>query len=230
MPSCNQKYEINGSSSIKSLNGQRLYMKILQDGEWTKIDSSEIVHGSFEMSGKVDSVIMATLYMGNEAVMPVVLENGKINVIITDNHLHVDGTPLNNSLYAFIDNRDSFEQRLEEIDRKEARMIMDGEDFDNIQSKLNKQSEELVFEMNQYIKRFIKDNYDNVLGPNVFMMLCSSLPYPIMTPNLDEIINEAPSAFKANPLVENYLSTAEQNMKLIDEYQQMVLSNAVDNR
>lgn len=46
--------------------------------------------------------------------------------------------------------------------------------------------------MNDYVKEFISTNYDNVLGPGVFMMLCSSMPYPIMTPQIDEIISNAP--------------------------------------
>lgn len=230
LSSCNQNYEINGSSSIKSLDGQMLYMKILHDGEWTKIDSSEIVHGSFKMNGHVDSTMMATLYMGTEAVMPVVLEKGKINIVIKDDHLHVDGTPLNNALYTFIDKRNSFEQKLEDIDRSEARMIMNGGDIDEIQATLNKESDDLFREMNLYIKNFISGNYDNVLGPNVFLMLCSTLPYPIMTPQIDDIINDAPYSFRSNDLVKDFLSKARQNMELIDEYQRMQLNPSIDNR
>ena len=37
-----------------------------------------------------------------------------------------------------------------------------------------RQGETLVEEMNNYVKQFIIDNNENVLGPSVFMMMCST--------------------------------------------------------
>ena len=75
--------------------------------------------------------------------------------------------------------------------------------------------------MNQYEKTFISTNYEKVLGPNVFIMLCSSLPYPIMTPQIDDIIKDAPYSFKSNKLVREFLSKAKENMKLIEEHKRL---------
>ena len=136
--------------------------------------------------------------------------------------MHVSGTPLNDELYQFIDKRNSFEMKLEDIDRKEARMIMDGEAVEEIQTQLNLESEHVFQELNDYIKSFITNNYDNVLGANVFMMLCNTLPYPIMTPQIEDILENAPNTFKSNSLVKEFITTASQNMELIDEYQRMV--------
>ena len=63
--------------------------------------------------------------------------------------------------------------------------------------------------------------YENVLGPNVFIMLCSSLPYPIMTPQIDDIIKDAPYSFKSNKMVREFLTKAKENMQLIEEHQRM---------
>ena len=71
------------------------------------------------------------------------------------------------------------------------------------------------------VKTFISTNYENVLGPNVFIMLCSSLPYPIMTPQIDDIIKDAPYSFKSNKLVREFLSKAKENMKLIEEHKRL---------
>ena len=60
--SCSRKYKIEGASSVTSLDGKMLFIKVLQNGEWLNIDSAEVVHGLFSMKGKVDSVVMATLY------------------------------------------------------------------------------------------------------------------------------------------------------------------------
>ena len=75
--------------------------------------------------------------------------------------------------------------------------------------------------MNGYVKQFIIDNYENVLGPSVFMMMCSTLPYPIMTPQIEDIMRTAPLEFKKNELVKAFLSKAKENMQLIEEHQRV---------
>ena len=75
--------------------------------------------------------------------------------------------------------------------------------------------------MNGYVKQFIIDNYENVLGPSVFMMMCSTLPYPIMTPQIEDIMRTAPLELKKNELVKAFLSKAKENMQLIEEHQRV---------
>lgn len=206
---------------MNSLDGRMLYLKILRDGEWVKMDSAEVVHGLFSMKGKVDSVQMATLYMDDESIMPIVLESGKITVTISNTDLKAVGTSLNAALYDFIAKRNALEVSIEELEQKETRMVMDGADLEEIHSQLMVEGDSLMNEMNRYVKKFISDNYENVLGPSVFMMLCSSLPYPIMTPQIDDIIKDAPYSFKSNKLVREFLSKAKENMKLIEEHQRL---------
>ena len=198
-----------------------LYLKSLNDGEWIKLDSAEVVHGLFSMKGKIDSVQMVTLYMDNESIMPIVLENGKIKVTISNTDLKAVGTPLNAALYEFIDKRNRLEESISELEQRETRMVMDGGDLEEIHSRLIVEGDSLMKEMNQYVKNFISTNYENVLGPSVFMMLCSSLPYPVMTPQIDDIIKDAPYSFKSNKLVREFLSKARENMKLIEEHQRL---------
>ena len=124
--SCSRKYKVEGVSSVTSLDGKMLYLKTLRDGQWIAIDSAEVVHGLFSTSGPSDSVMMVTLYMNDEAIMPLVLENGKIEVSISNSQLTAKGTPLNNALYEFIEKRNSLELKIEELEKKEARMVLDG--------------------------------------------------------------------------------------------------------
>ena len=180
LASCTSKYKIEGTSSVNSLDGKMLYLKSLRDGEWVKLDSAEVVHGLFSMKGKMDSVQMVTLYMDEESIMPIVLESGKITVTISNTDLKAVGTSLNNALYEFISKRNQLEESISELEQKETRMVLDGGDLDEIHSQLVVEGDSLMQAMNQYVKTFISDNYENVLGPSVFMMLCSSLPYPII--------------------------------------------------
>ena len=227
--SCSRKYKVEGVSSVTSLDGKMLYLKTLRDGQWIAIDSAEVVHGLFSTSGPSDSVMMVTLYMNDEAIMPLVLENGKIEVSISNSQLTAKGTPLNNALNEFIEKRNSLELKIEELEKKEARMVLDGAALDDIHEQLTQEGESLVKEMNDYIKEFISTNYENVLGPSVFMMMCSTLPYPIMTPQIEDIIRTAPQTFKSSPLVREFLDKAKENMKLIEEHRRMEESGKINN-
>ena len=219
--SCSRGYRIEGQSSVTSLDGKMLYLKTLQDGDWVAVDSAEVIHGLFKMKGPVDSVRMVTLYMGDEGLMLLVLENGHIRVDIANVQMKAEGTPLNDKLYEFIDKRNALELAIEEVDRKEARMVLDGVALDDIHDQLQQESDSLVGAMNTYLKQFIADNYENVLGPSVFMMMCSTLPYPVMTPNIEAILKDAPASFKDNVLVKDYVSKAKENMKLIEEHKRL---------
>ncbi len=222
LSSCNHAYDIQGISSIRSLDGYKVYINIYEDGKWKKVDSTEIVHGKFSMKGEVDSVMFATLFMGGEAIMPVILEKGKINVRITDNILDVKGTHLNNALHQFFKNRISFEKRFEEIHEREYKSIVTGDNYESLQKTFKDENEAVLNEMNDYMIGFIKENYENVIGPNMFMFLCSSLPYPVINQQIEEIIKDAPSCFVENQLVKEFMLKANQNMKLIYEHQSLI--------
>ncbi len=219
--SCTKKYKIEGSSSITSLDGKMLFLKSYKGGQWINVDSADVIHGLFTMKGKVDSAMLVTLYIDGESIMPLVLEDGKMDVSITDSQLDARGTPLNDALYSFLAKRNAFELGISELDSKEARMVMDGADLTEVHDQLSKENAILVKKMNDYVKDFISTNYNNVLGPGVFMMLCSSLPYPVMTPQIEEIINNAPPTFQNNPLIRDFLVKAKENMQLIDEHRRM---------
>ncbi len=227
LTSCGRKYKIEGSSSVTSLDGKMLFLKVLRGEEWIVVDSAEVIHGIFEMGGPVDSAEMATLYMDQEGIMPLVLEKGKIEITISNTQLTVKGTPLNDKLYGFIDKRNDLEEKIEELERKEARMVLDGGNLEEVRGQLKQEVDAFVKEMNDYVKQFITDNFENVLGPSVFMMMCSTLPYPVMTPQIEDIMRTAPLTFKDNALVKKFLSDAKENMKLIEE-QHRLLQNTVN--
>lgn len=145
----------------------------------------------------------------------------QIVVSISNTQLIAKGTPLNDKLYEFIDKRNSLEVKIEELERKEARMVLDGANLDDVHGQLAKEGETLVKEMNDYVRQFIVDNFENVLGPSVFMMMCSTLPYPVMTPQIEDIMRTAPLSFKENTLVKDFLTKAKENMQLIEEQKRM---------
>ena len=108
-------------------------------------------------------------------------------------------------------------------------MVMEGADLADIHEQLTKEGEALVDDMNRYVKKFISDNYETVLGPSVFMMLCSNLPYQIMTPQIEDIMKDAPYSFRMNKMVKEFISKAKENMQLIEEHQRLEQNVSVGN-
>lgn len=212
LTACN-KYTIEGTSSVSSLDGKMLFIKVWDKERMLDMDSCEIVHGKFAMSGEVDSVVMATLYMDDRPMMPLVIERGNIRVTIDDLKLTASGTDLNDKLSGFIDRQNSVSSRAEELSHKESQMIMDGKDPAEIQAMVHAEEEKLSNEMNKLIKDFITGNYDNVLSTGVFMILCSNMPYPAMTPQIEELLDKAPDSFKEHPFIKEFVATAEENMR-----------------
>ena len=90
---------------------------------------------------------------------------------------------------------------------------MDGKSLDEVEAEMQKQRENLSKEMDALVKTFIQDNYNNVLGPGIFIMLCNGFPYPLVTPLIEEIVDDAPESFKNNRMVKTYMDAARENMK-----------------
>ena len=215
--SCASEYQIKGSSSVSRLDGKMLFIKVPQGDEMINIDSAEVIHGEFVMNGVVDSVMIGSLYMDDLIIMPFVVEKGHIDIQIGNARITVSGTSLNDCLYEFIGKKNSLDDRAYELERMESRMIMDGKGSDEIEMEMNKEREKLSEEMNALAKEFIQTNYENVLGPGVFIMLCNSFPYPVVTPVVDEIVKEAPECFQNHPMVKEYMTVARENMERLKQ-------------
>ncbi len=209
MTSCAESYNIEGSSSLSSLDGSKLYLKAVKDGKVQNIDSCEVVHGKFRFSGMLDTVKMVNLFMDERSLMmPIVLETGDIRVRIEDASRQVSGTPLNDVLYQFIDQHNQMESRMNELGHRESQMLLDGIDEQVINEQLSIEAAQIAQEEDSLVTNFIVDNFDNVLGPGVFMMITAGFEYPILTPQIEHIMTKATETFKNDPYVREYYKTA----------------------
>lgn len=213
LTSCVGSYDIKGTSSIQTLDGRMLYLKVVKNNELKNVDSCDIIHGQFHFNGIADTVQMANLFMDDESIMPVVLEKGDIIIKLDNTEQVVGGTPLNDKLYEFIDKRSQLDNQMNELGHKESQMIMNGGNIDEIRMKLNEEANDITKKEDMLETSFIIDNFDNVLGPGVFMMLCSGYKYPILTPQIEDIMSKATDKFKNNPFVMDYYRTACENMQ-----------------
>ena len=212
MASCAKSYNVQGSSSISSLDGSKLYLKAVKNNELKSIDSCDIVHGQFHFSGILDTVRMANLFMDDQSLMPVVLEEGEIVIKIDNAAQSVGGTPLNDKLYKFIDKHKQLDNRMSELSHKQSQMMLEGVDELTINEQLNAEAEKIAAEEDKLVTSFIVENFDNVLGPGVFMMITSGFNVPVLTPQIEDIMSKATDKFKNDPYVKEYYQVASENM------------------
>ena len=212
MASCAKSYNVQGSSSISSLDGSKLYLKAVKNNELNSIDSCDIVHGQFHFSGILDTVRMANLFMDDQSLMPVVLEEGEIVIKIDNAAQSVGGTPLNDKLYKFIDKHKQLDNRMSELSHRQSQMMLEGVDELTINEHLNAEAEKIATEEDKLVTSFIVENFDNVLGPGVFMMITSGFNVPVLTPQIEDIMSKATEKFKNDPYVKEYYQVASDNM------------------
>jgi hypothetical protein len=170
-----------------------------------------VVHGEFHFAGLLDTVRMVSLFMDDESIMPFVLEEGEIVIRIENAVQSVSGTPLNDTLYVFVDKHNQLSNRMAELSHRQRQMLLDGIDWEQINRQLSAEADEIALEEDQLVTKFICDNFDNVLGPGIFMMITSQYRYPVLTPQIEEIMSKATDHFKNDPYVRDYYQTAQEN-------------------
>ncbi len=208
LASCAEQYNIQGSSSVARLDGSKLYLKALKENKLQSIDSCEVVHGKFKFAGLFDTTLMASLYMDEQSIMPLVVEQGNISVRIDDVQQSVSGTPLNELLYDFLEKHNQMDNQMVELSHRESQMLLDGIDEETIGKQLTIEAQTIAARMDSLETHFIIDNFDNVLGPGIFMMVTSRYQYPILTPQIEELMSKATDKFKNDAYVSNYYREA----------------------
>lgn len=217
LTSCAEQYNIAGNTSAAFLDGRMLYLRVSPDGvQENCVDSCEVIHGRFNFIGDVDSIVLAQIYMDEQSMMPLVIENAKLTVQVDNVGQSVMGGPLNEALYAFLQKKNRIENEMWEVEHTGIRMLRDGKSPEEVKEKLNPKVERLNRKLEELETKFIMDNYDNVLGPGFFIQICNQYPYPVMTEQIRKIVKKAPPSFLCHPYISHYVRTAQKNMHLIE--------------
>ena len=214
--SCASSYNIQGSSNVATLDGQKLYLKVLKDNDFKKIDSCDVVHGIFNFTGSVDSVRIASIFMDEESVLPVVLERGDISIKIDNTQQIVSGTPLNDKLFRFLNKYNQLKSQEAELVHKHDQAIMNGLNMDVVNARLAAESMAISQQEDSLITGFVTENFDNVLGPGVFMMVTIAYRYPELTPWIEDIMSKATDRFKNDQYVKDYYKKAQENQQIMN--------------
>jgi hypothetical protein len=146
--------------------------------------------------------------MDDESILPIVVEKGEIEIKIDNASQRVSGTPLNEKLYEFITLHNQLNNEMNELSHRQSQMLLDGIDEDEINQQLTVEAAVIAQKEDSLVTNFIVENFDNVLGPGVFMMMTSTYPYPVLTPQIEDIMSKATKKFKSDAYVSEYYKTA----------------------
>ncbi len=215
--SCADSYVISGTSNVSTLDGQKLSLKVLKNNEFKSLDSCDIVHGKFSFSGAVDSVCMGLIDLGQDNMpLPLVVEGGDINVKIDNAQMLVSGTPLNDKLFSFLSKYNQLENQKLELVHRHDQGIMNGQDMDVVNRKLNAEAARISEQEDKLVTGFVTENFDNVLGPGVFFLITAGNDYPMLSPWIEDIMSKATDKFKNDPYVKDYYEKAQENEQIMN--------------
>ena len=215
LASCSSTFNIQGTSDVQNLDGRMLYLKAVKDDQLKNIDSCDVVHGQFTFKGTLDTVKVGALYIDDESIMPIVLEDGEIVIQFNTAKQTCTGTPLNDSLAAFIERYNRISNQIADLGHQQSRAIMDGEDMDVVNHKLSQKAAMLDQECDKIVTTFIEDNFDNILGPYVFQMVTSAMEIPLTNAWIDALMTKATPKFKNDPYVKEFMQAAERNQAIM---------------
>lgn len=201
-----ESYVIKGTSSVSQLDGRKMYLKVLKNKELTNFDSCEVVHGKFQFSGAFDTIQMASIYMDDQSLLPVVVEKGDISVSIDNGKQKVSGTPLNDKLYAFLEQVTRLQNQIQELDHRYNQMLLDGIDETEANRTLAGEFNVIMHQEDSLVTNFVTSNFENLLAPFVFVQMASSVP------QVEQIMTNAPETFKNNPTVSEFYKSVTESM------------------
>ena len=213
--SCGSTYNITGTSNVSMMDGQKLYLQVLDDDNWKNTDSCDVVHGEFAFAGRIDSARWARIYLNDEAPtgIPLILEDGDIAVKINDtpSTTTCTGTPLNNKLNEFLRSYYQIENDREALTSRHSQYIMNGLSEDEANRRVAGAYNRLDERIDDLVMKYVTENFDNVLGPGLFIMVAQSLyPQPVLTSWVEDVMSKATSKFKSNHYVKEYMDAAQQ--------------------
>ena len=212
--SCGNTYNITGTSNVSMMDGQKLYLQVPDGDNWKHVDSCDVIHGEFSFAGRIDSAKWATIYLDDEtATIPLILEDGDITVKINDSPSSTTrtGTPLNDKLNEFLRSFYQIDNDYENLSSRHSQHIMDGMSEEEANRRVAVASSKLDQRIDDLVMKYVTGNFDNILGPGIFIMVAQALyPQPVLTPWVEDVMSKATPEFKNNRYVKEYMESAKQ--------------------
>jgi peroxiredoxin len=184
------QFQITGS--VNGVDTGVIFLQQYDSDKWVDIDSSLLDKGEFSFKGKIDLPEMWHIAMkGNQVLVPVFVENSKIEVQIFPDSLEkstIKGSASHDIYLHFLALNEPINFKTNEVYKewkkaKEARDTLGMERNDSI-------SRSLDAELKQQLQVFAKTNNKTVVSP--YLVMRNSWQFEL--PELEEIVNEMDSS------------------------------------
>ncbi len=248
LTSCANSYDIQGTSNVSGLDGRKLYLKVNSADTLKTIDSCDVVHGRFIFQGNIDSVRVAQIFMDDVNLQfPIVLEQGNIQLRLDNTQQQVSGTPLNDKINDFWIKFTQIRNQYIELDHEESAAIMNGQDENEVNSRLLKQALQVYASGDKLFTKFVTDNFENILGPWGFFTRITYDTTPDAYPSwmndylylnavnqlsswIDFIMMKAPDSFKNDPQVKDFYTNFQQTQNEMNGTAETTSTSPTDNQ
>ena len=170
---CNQlkdnEFIINGDANGVE-NGKKVFVEIQTETGSVVKDTGVVENGKFELKGITEGIDLGFVRIENEQIsLPLILEEGKIEINIVKDSLHkstLGGTPNNDKFQKFNTESRAISEKVAKFEKDngpEMQKAQMSNDTVTI-NKLLKEYKKFQNEMNEYSKKFIKNNPDAYLS------------------------------------------------------------------
>ena len=151
-------------------NGKKVFVEIQTETGSVAKDTAIVTDGKFELRGITETVDLGFVRFESEEInLPVILEEGKIEINIVKDSLHkstLGGTPNNDKFQKFNTESRAISEKVAKFEKDngpEMQKAQMSNDTVTI-NKLLKEYKKFQNEMNDYSKKFIKENPDAYLS------------------------------------------------------------------
>ncbi len=151
-------------------NGKKVFIEIQTETGTIAKDTAVVTDGKFELKGITDGIDLGFIRIENEQInLPIILESGEIDITIVKDSLHkstLGGTPNNDKFQKFNTDTRIISEKVAKFEKdnnpamQKAQMTKDTATVKRLMEEYNKFQDE----MNNYSKKFIKENKDAYLS------------------------------------------------------------------
>ena len=151
-------------------NGKKVFIEVQTETGTLAKDTAVVTDGKFELKGITKEIDLGFIRIENEQInLPLILEEGKIEINIVKDSLHkstLGGTPNNDKFQKFNTESRAISEKVAKFEKDngpEMQKAQMSNDTVTI-NKLLKEYKKFQNEMNDYSKKFIKENPDAYLS------------------------------------------------------------------
>lgn len=151
-------------------NGKKVFVEIQTETGSLAKDTAVVKDGKFELKGITDGIDIGFIRIEKENInLPIILEEGKIEINIVKDSLHkstLGGTPNNEKFHIFNTETKAISEKVVKFEKENGPAMQKAQmSKDTVTiNKLLKEYNKFQNEMNDYSKKFIKENPDAYLS------------------------------------------------------------------